>query len=220
MRTLFALVFLLITTAFTLQAQPYDNKAENHPGNAYSSQASSLGAYVSFHLGNASLRGHNALMGQMRLAARINHNFSVGIAGNAFTDAVYGLNYDRQDNIPDGYYVEGGYGGFFIEPVFAPAFPVHFSFPILLGAGGVALTEENYLFDSGNWEDETHRNVMESAAFVIIEPGAELEIKITDFVILSAGVSYRATSGFKLDARKEHLMNGISVNGGIKLGLF
>jgi hypothetical protein len=220
MKTRFALVFLLITTSFALQAQTSDNEPENHSGNIYNLQASSLGVYVSFHLGNASLREHNALMGQMRLAARFNHNFSVGIAGNAFSDAVYGLNYDRPDNIPDGYYVEGGYGGFFIEPVFAPEFPVHLSFPLILGAGAVVLTEENYLFDSGSWEDETYRNVLESAAFVIIEPGVELEVKITDYVMLSAGVSYRATSGIKLDARREYLMNGISVNGGIKLGLF
>jgi hypothetical protein len=90
----------------------------------------------------------------------------------------------------------------------------------MVGAGAVMLTEDMYGYDWNDWEYQSDRSVIEIAPFVIVEPGVELEINLARYVRLSAGVSYKFTNAIKLDAGKEHLMNGLSVNGGIKLGVF
>ena len=220
MKTIVASLLLMLTLipgVFAQESQPDGNtEFRTLIGNS----PSSLGGYISFAMGNTSLNGHNALMGQMRLAARIDHSLSIGVIGTGFSDFFHGLNYDRKANIPEGYYIEGGYGGIFIEPVFAPHFPVHFSFPLMVGAGAVMLTEDTYGYDWNDWEYQSDRQIIEIAPFVIVEPGVELEINLARYVRLSAGVSYKFTNSIQLDAGKEHLMNGLSVNGGIKLGVF
>ncbi|MCI0522234.1 MAG: hypothetical protein L0Y37_01125, partial [Bacteroidales bacterium] len=37
-----------------------------------------------------------------------------------------------------------GYGGFIIEPIVAPMYPVHVSFPILIGGGGISYVETDW----------------------------------------------------------------------------
>lgn len=163
------------------------------------------------------LKNQDALMGQVRLAARFDHSFSIGVFGTLFSDYISGLNLDRPVNFPDGYYIEGGYGGLFFEPVFAPYFPVHLSFPIMVGAGGVLFTED--LFED-EWGYQSGRYSTEASPFVIFEPGIDLEFNLIRYIRLSVGASYRFTNAIQMDAGREHLLNGLTINGGIKLGVF
>ena len=50
---------------------------------------------------------------------------------------------------PLNYTLAGGYGGIFIEPILGGTKPVHVSFPVLFGVGGVTLIE-NYGYNY--WE--------------------------------------------------------------------
>jgi hypothetical protein len=93
------------------------------------------------------------------------------------------------------YQISGGYGGFILEPIIGAKSPVHLSFPVLIGAGGVAY--------SRHWQDEDHydsknRTHEDSDAFFVLEPGVELEFNMVKFFRLGLSVSYRHTSEIKL----------------------
>lgn len=214
--SLISLLFFVFVCS-GVEAQERFSGKTNEPRTLLGNNPKSFGGYLSFHMGNAMLKNHDALMGQMRLAARIDHSFSIGVSGTLFSDYINGLNFDRPVNFPDGYYIEGGYGGFFIEPVFAPHFPVHLSFPLMVGAGGVLFTEE---YTDDDWAYQSGRYSTEGSPFVIVEPGVELEINLVRFIRLTIGASYRFTSTIQMDAGREHLLNGVAINGGIKMGVF
>ncbi|WP_062044393.1 hypothetical protein [Lentimicrobium saccharophilum] len=215
-----ALLAIFLTTSPRLFAQEEDFDVSSPVRTIFGDQPTALGGYISFGMGNAALKGHNAFAGQMRLAARINHSLSIGVAGTGFTDMIGGLNYDRLETIPDGYYIDGGYGGLLLEPVFAPDFPVHLSFPMLFGAGGVALTEDRNIYDWEDWEYDNERFAIEAAPFLILEPGVEMEINLSRFMRLGLMVSYRFTTAVRLDAGREYLMNGFHAGALLKLGVF
>lgn len=214
--SLISLLFIVFVLS-GVEAQERFLDKSNEPRTILGNDPKAIGGYLSFHLGNAMLENQDALMGQIRLAARIDHSFSIGITGTLFSDYINGLNFDRPENFPDGYYVEGGYGGFFIEPVFAPHFPVHLSFPLMIGAGGVLFTEE---YSDDYWEYQSGRYSTESSPFVIVEPGVELEVNLVRYIRFTLGASYRFTNAIQMDAGREHLLNGMTINGGIKMGVF
>jgi hypothetical protein len=88
-------------------------------------------------------------------------------------------------------FLTGGYGGFIIEPIILPKFPVHISFPILLGAGGISYITQDM---------DYHNMVEDSEFFLIAEPSAELEFNITRHFRLALGASYRFASPFDVGA--------------------
>jgi hypothetical protein len=87
-------------------------------------------------------------------------------------------------------FLTGGYGGLYIEPILMPNFPVHIAFPILLGGGGIS-----YVTDNMDWD---HNMIQDSEAFLIAEPGAELELNLTRNFRLAIGSSYRFTTPFEV----------------------
>lgn len=147
----------------------------------------SHGGYGSFNIGYTQIDGKDAIQLGGRAAWIINHHLAVGIAGKSFFN-----NINKVTNTGD-YYLAGGYGGFFIEPIIAPLSPVHVSFPILFAAGGVTASQGN-VWDEQHWND----NYYDTDAFLVFEPGAEIEFNITNFFRISLGGSYRLTNGVLL----------------------
>lgn len=215
-----ALIFTVALFTGSVSAQQEVTGQDEPFRTVFGDQSNAVGGYISLGLGNTLINDNNAFMGQFRLAARLGHSLSIGLAGAGFTDWMYGLNNDRPALSPDGYYIEGGYGGLLIEPVFAPHFPVHLSFPIILGAGGVAFTEDRDGYDWDDWEHDSNRYVLESDAYFVVEPGVELEFNLSRFIRMGAGVSYRFTTAIDMDGRSEHLLNGLSGSVNLKLGVF
>lgn len=213
---LFIVAFFLMGAAGWAQTSPNGGNADFQT--VFGRNSGALGGYVSLGLGNTVVNDNHALLGQMRLAVRLDHSLSLGIAGAGFTDWIYGVNEDRPDWSPDGYNIQGGYGGLFIEPVFAPRFPVHLAFPIVFGVGGVVFTEENDNWD--NWDDNANFYVLDRDVFFVIEPGVELEFNLSPFIRMGTGVNYRFTSMVEIDRRNEHLLNGASVFINVKAGIF
>lgn len=213
------LLFSAILMAGPLSAQ-MNNGGDEPFATVFGDQSNAVGGYISLGLGNTIINDNNAFLGQFRLAARLGHSFSIGIAGAGFLDWMYGLNNDRPGISPDGYNIEGGYGGLLLEPVFAPKFPVHISFPVLIGAGGVAFTEDREDYDWEDWEYDNERFVLASDAYFVVEPGIELEFNLSRFIRMGTGVSYRFTNAIDIDGKKEYLLNGLSCSVNIKLGVF
>jgi hypothetical protein len=123
-----------------------------------------------------------------RGAAIFGHGLAVGVIGKGFVTDFY------EDNTFDGEVnIAGGYGGLFIEPIVFPKFPVHLSFPVTFGVGGVA-----YSSRVKQGTDDWDAYVEESDAYFLVEPGAELELNLTRFFRLAFGAYYRYTTDIEL----------------------
>lgn len=118
-----------------------------------------------------------------RGAMIIGHMMAIGIGGAGFfTD----VKYDQftQEDLS----LAGGYGGFFFEPIILPKYPVHVSFPILIGAGGLSVVSQDDDPFEDSWDSEA------SDAFMVIEPGIEVELNVTRFFRFAVGAHYRYTT--------------------------
>ncbi len=97
---------------------------------------SSLGFYGSLTMGYSQIHGQDALVSGGRVALIFNHSTAVGLAGTGFVSNINNYNWVEEE-FPY-FSLAGGYGGIFIEPIVGGLKPVHVSFPIVLGMGGIA----------------------------------------------------------------------------------
>ena len=96
----------------------------------------------------------NAVLVGGRLSLIASHCVGIGIGGTGFLNEFhYEPSLDRQVSLT------GGYGGMYIEPILLPRFPVHLSFPVLFGAGGISYISTN--------PDLNDRFIEDSKAFLI-----------------------------------------------------
>jgi hypothetical protein len=96
-------------------------------------------------------------------------------------------------------YMNGYYGGLFVEPILFPKYPVHVSFPIIIGAGSI--TEHVDYFQS-HWPatmviEEGHKK--DSRSFWIFEPGIEIELNLLKYFRIGVGAKYSLTSKMNID---------------------
>jgi hypothetical protein len=118
------------------------------------------------------------------------------------------------------YNLVGGHGGIIIEPIFLPRFPVHLSFPLMAGIGGIAYAENQQAGFNGNYDGY----IKSTDYFLIAEPGVELEFNLTRWLRIAFGASYRVTSNIHFQNTLEPITNdalkGISGGVTIKFGRF
>jgi hypothetical protein len=177
---------ILILFATTLQSQDpefeyYKGKeiktllGRNRPG----------GSYGSITIGYSIIDNKNAVLIGARVSGIASHYIGVGIGGTAFINE-----YHDEPTINRQVHLSGGYGGVYIEPVLLPRFPVHLSFPVLLGAGGISSVSTD--------TDSNKRDIEDTKVFLLIEPSAELEVNLTRFFRLALGASYRYPTSFNI----------------------
>ncbi|MDX9932700.1 MAG: hypothetical protein RB294_08960, partial [Bacteroidales bacterium] len=111
--------------------------------------------------------------------------------------------------------IQGGYAGLLLQPVIFPKFPVHISFPVLLGAGGAASVSTYY-----NEPWDAYWEMQDETFYFIVEPAAEVELNLIRWIRLSAGVSYRLTSPVNLQGYSNDVLRGLSGNVTLSFGKF
>ena len=137
------------------------------------------------------------------------HAFALGIGGTGF------VNDSHLDNmLGRNVSLAGGYGGMFFEPIIFPKFPVHISVPVLVGIGGVAYTS----VEVREWNNDYF--VEDSETFLVLEPGLEMEMNLTQFFRFSMGTYYRYTSEIELMNTDKDVLNGFSFGVNFKFGKF
>jgi hypothetical protein len=161
------------------------------------------------------------------LAYEINNQLGYGIGGEVA--AVFGrkfnLGFSAYGLITDvetppigssgqNYYYEMAYGGLFIEPMLKSKWPVHLSFPITLGAGGVAAVQDR--FYEPYWDTP---QAYDYDLFLIAQGGVNIELNVFSFMRLAGGINYRNSSPFYFDQQKLDL-DGLGANISLKLGWF
>lgn len=170
----------------------------------------SNGGYFSFYVNYNSISKIDALEIGSRLALIIGHSFAMGVEGTGFiTDVMYDQNQYE-------YFTTGGYGGIVIEPIILPKFPVHISFPVVLGGGAAVniYTDDTYV---GRQYSEDDVDV-----FLIARPGVELEFNLTRYMRFCLTTSYRLTDrvGFDHDVLNNGGVDGLTYGISLKLGKF
>lgn len=200
-KTILTLLIAFFSVIY-LQAQESDEemkmlfKKKDKSGN----EKMANGGYGSFSIGYTQIDNKDAILLGGRVAWIANHRFALGLAGRGFfnnlsTDRYYDSNYDP--NQDPNYSLSGGYGGIFFEPIVVWSKPVHVSFPILVGAGGVAAVPADWKsYSYGNYYPNNYYYNVD--AFFVFEPGVDLEFNITKFFRIALGGSYRYTSDIYL----------------------
>ena len=81
----------------------------------------------------------------------VGHSIGLGFGGNGFINEFH-----YEPALSSDVFLTGGYGGFYIEPIVMPNFPVHLAFPILLGGGGqLGMKKRGFVED---WLDSAQKD--------------------------------------------------------------
>jgi hypothetical protein len=172
------------------------------------------GGYGAVTVGYTQIGGVDVVTLGGRAGWLIDHHVTLGLAGTALVNSIYLDGYWPEE---DGYYLVGGYGGFFVEPIIAPKFPVHLSFPIMIGGGGLALND--YTWHDYEWEYDDYYPYDWDSYFVL-EPGVEIELNLVKFLRVSFGASYRYTTDLHMQYVPKDLMRGWNYTFSLKMGVF
>lgn len=170
------------------------------------------GAYGAFTAAYSVIDNRNAVLFGGRFGWLASHSIGIGFGATGFMNEFHYEPFPGREVS-----LAGGYGGIYIEPIMFPRFPVHFSFPVLFGAGGISNISRN------NMENDNF--VENSEAFLLIEPAAEIELNLTRFCRLAIGASYRFPTPFNIglsgtpDAHADAL-KGVSYTMSMKFGKF
>jgi hypothetical protein len=170
------------------------------------------GAYGAFTIGYTQIDGRDGLISGARAGVIIDHAFAIGLGGYGFVNNIDYHTYINND-LPE-YTLAGGYGGLFVEPIIAGSSPVHLSFPVFFGIGGVALLD-----DSGDHWDNEYFDV-DNDVFFVVEPAVELEFNLTRFFRTALAASYRHTSNLELYQTDPDVLRGFNFGITFKFGKF
>lgn len=212
-------LFLLCFSAFSTFAQQNDSAITLGPTpdpyevRTLFGKNKKIGGYGAFGFGYTQMNNADAFIVSGLGGVIIGQHLTLGLAGKGFSTD---FKWDNTNNTTTYSQVGGGYGGLLFEPILFPRFPIHLSFPIVLGAGGVA---SYYRYYDSNYEYWRY-GTTEADVFFIFEPGVELEFNVAKFLRVSFGAYYRLTSSVILDRHPETMMNGLSAMMVFKFGKF
>jgi len=117
-------------------------------------------------------------------------------------------------------YYQSGYGGLLIEPAMFENRVFSISFPSLIGAGGIAETTSRGLIDELEYYDLDEDEILAGDAFWVLEPGAQLNLNVTRWMKINAGVSYRKAFGLDFPKSGDSILDGMNGTVSLKLGWF
>jgi hypothetical protein len=206
MKQLFILIFLGLGVLCASAQENNDNQIST-----IFSKNRSNGGYGALSFNYTQIDGKDAFLMGARGSWIIDHSFAIGLGGCGFVNDV---NYHSWLHNELNNNLAGGYGGLYLEPILAPRMPVHISFPILLGVGGISKVQ-----DAGNWDNLLFDDT-ESDAFLVFEPSVELEFNMTRHLRLAGSIGYRYTSDVQLQDFNPDILRGTNIGLILKFGKF
>jgi len=142
----------------------------------------------------------------------INHTFIIGFGGYGLTNRVL-----ANSTGPLGErYMNLGYGGLELEYIPESNKLVHYSFMLLLGAGGVSFRNNDW--EDWHWPDDNSH--YKADAFFIAEPQVNATLNITKWFRMSGGLSYRFVEGLESTISTNKNLSGISGGLTFRFGKF
>jgi len=174
-----------------------------------------FGGHLSLNVKGTEVYDEMSLLVGGELVFTLNHALNIGVAGYGMPTRIDYI--DTEGYFRDALYVEMGYGGFFIEPVFFDQNVVHFTVPILIGGGWSGLTETRFL---GSPDQDYSFRVADETVFFVFEPGINMEVNLVRHVKLTLGGSYRYVNGSDLRGVSDTDLGGLTFGAGIRVGWF
>jgi len=182
------------------------------------------GGFMGLSVNYSILNDVNAIVLGARAGWVINHSLTLGLGGAGFISEAFAAPAGIPELSGTDYRIAGGYGGFLIEPTLFAKKPIHVTFPIIIGVGGVSYFEDYRETNVDNWEDTTQ----DDDGFFVIEPGVQMEINLLKFLRLDVGAQYRYTSKVNLESfdvnpkplTDDNVLNGLSYGITLKFGWF
>lgn len=144
----------------------------------------------------------------------VNRRYFLALAGYGITTNVEFQGTVAGEEKPLNLY--GGYGGMMIGAMVASKEVIHLTFPIFFGAGQMEVSDKNFFANSPNDAEFT----IENSAFIVIEPGAQIEFNITENFRVGAGMSYRYITGSELDNLEDQDLSGSTISLSFRFGRF
>ena len=217
MKKLVSLLIMTILACSFILAQETEEetkKQEQYKMNTlFGDQQHSNGGYGAFWRGSSVIDDRNSIQFGVRGSWVIQHSFAIGLGGTGFINE-----YHHDAILNRDVFLTGGYGGLYLEAIVFPGSPVHLAFPVLLGGGGISFVSYDDINYGSNYVEDYE-------GFIIIEPGAEVELNLTRFMRLALGVTYRFPSAFEVGHSPANIANadalrGFSYNVTFKFGSF
>jgi hypothetical protein len=200
------LIVTIIFSGFITFAQVDETNQENRRQDEIKTlfpqgRRGSVGGYGELSLLYTAIDQRDALIFGARGAVLLGHSLAIGLCGSGFINdpKTYSEFAERVS-------ITGGYGGIFFEPILLPRFPVHVAIPVTVGVGGVSAAR---IYEYNDYEDYYPE---ESDAYLVVEPGIELELNITRFCRFTIGGYYRYTTGVEM------IIDGVTLPGDILQG--
>jgi hypothetical protein len=188
---------------------------EQEPETLFQGQLSH-GFYVAPSVKISEWQGKSGFMMGGKGAWIVNKRFALGLAG-------YGLiskNHVGEVLVKNEWkhaYLQIGYGGLLMEYTPQPAKLVHLTFPVIIGLGGGAYTNQALGTPSAN---AYSYEVFTTDTFFVMEPGAQAEVNLAKYLRLGLGLSYRIVQGVNLPNSSDKKMSGSSISMTFKFGRF
>lgn len=171
------------------------------------------GGFIGFGFGYTPIGNSNGLMLNGSCGLIVGRHLTFGIIAKGFATDMGG---EPLKNGTRNHNYSGGYGGFLVEPILFPKAPIHVSFPIVMGIGGVGYYWKEYDVAQEFWKDGYNYNNF----FMVIEPGIEAEMNLTKHMRMSVGAAYRITTSSNISGLTNNSIDGLSTYLGFKFGIF
>lgn len=177
-KTVILSVWLILFCAISFSKE-YDRSKKNDKHKTKSCELEDV--YLDFSLGYSKIDKQRAFLYGGKIEFQWGHSIDLGVGGIGF------VNFSHYDNTLKKHIIlKGGYGGLYIEPILFSKLPVHFSFPLLLGAGEIVTQTWDMLSDQ----------YLNNEVFLIAEPAVELNLNITGHFGIALQASYKFTALF------------------------
>jgi len=218
MKKIFTILIAVLSITCVSAQEDFEEENENKEMETLFNRRMSFGGYGGPELKFTTVNEKYGLMVGGHGGFILNHNFVVGFGG-------YGLTTNSRFS-DDTLNIATGYGGMRLEYICCSHKIIHFSIPVLIGAGGVGIMEERAATDDLNvnidYDDDegTDWNTVESSAYFVVEPGVNVEFNIVKHFRMTMGASYRYVGGTDLSYLSDTDLSDVSFNLGFKFGVF
>lgn len=213
-------IFILVFFGVGLSVYGQGDSAESSLMNKKSIPAFYSSWGTGFFLNFGEINNQKALFPGVEGGIQLNQNMSLGLRFAVFTGNFEELFYDQIDTLQS-VYLEGAFGGFCFEPIVFGGKPVHITFPIMAGLSSISYNSRDEIIPVNNGgKTEYVRKNIDCDAMLLLEPGINIEFRISHHVKIATGVSYRMFQNVDLMCTSKNCFNGISGNIRVKFGKF
>jgi hypothetical protein len=167
-----------------------------------------VGGYGGVTVNYTRIYDHNGLMVGGEGAVLLEHRLAFGGAGYGLTTTLHGP--PLADGSPSRLHF--GYGGGLVRYHIITDHLAYLSVALLVGAGGITLSDEEELDVDPGSED------FEGNGFLVVEPGLGLHMNITRWMRFGLNASYRFTNGVSLRGLRDADIRGPALGAHAQFG--